>query len=109
MPSDKAEPDQVHAKPVKGRILWLALGDARGKVFFALDEGPEKVAAYAAGRPSLQGRAMFVNTDEASPAAAYLTLNDPEVQQDRIRAAVRQATVAHALQRLNALISARLL
>lgn len=67
---------------------WPTLGQARGKVFFALDEGPEKVAAYTAGLPSLQGRAMFVNTDEASPAAAYLTLNDPVAQQARIRAAV---------------------
>lgn len=91
-------PDQVrgdHATLREGVLAggWPALGDARGKVFFALDEGPEKVAAYAAGRPSLQGRAMFVNTDEASPAAAYLTLNDPEVQQDRIRAAVRQGFI----------------
>ncbi|MFN3932208.1 MAG: Ca2+-dependent phosphoinositide-specific phospholipase C [Brevundimonas sp.] len=67
---------------------WPALARARGKVFFALDEGPAKVAAYSAGRPSLEGRAMFVNTDEASPAAAYLTLNDPVAEQDRIRAAV---------------------
>ncbi|MBA4804248.1 MAG: phosphatase PAP2 family protein [Brevundimonas sp.] len=67
---------------------WPTLAEARGKVFFALDEGADKVAAYAAGRPSLEGRAMFVNADEASPAAAYLTLNDPVAQQDRIRAAV---------------------
>ncbi|MBU1385969.1 MAG: phosphatase PAP2 family protein [Alphaproteobacteria bacterium] len=67
---------------------WPTLAGARGKVFFALDEGPAKVADYADGRPSLEGRAMFVNTDEASPAAAYLTLNDPVAEQDRIRAAV---------------------
>lgn len=72
---------------------WPALGQARGKVFFALDEGPEKVASYTAGRPSLEGRAMFVNTDEANPAAAYLTLNDPVAEQDRIRAAVRQGFI----------------
>src|SRR5690606_38628493 len=82
-------PDQVrgpHPTLRQGVLAggWPSLGQARGKVFFALDEGPEKVAAYAAGRPSLQGRAMFVNTDEASPAAAYLTLNDPVAQQDRI-------------------------
>ena len=72
---------------------WPTLGQGRGKVFFALDEGPEKVASYSAGRPSLQGRAMFVNTDEASPAAAYLTLNDPVAQQERIRAAVAQGFI----------------
>lgn len=88
-------PDQVrgdHATLREGVLAggWPALGAARGKVFFALDEGPEKVASYAAGRPALQGRALFVNTDENSPAAAYLTLNDPIAQQDRIRAAVRQ-------------------
>ena len=31
---------------------------------------------------------MFVNTDEASPAAAYLTLNDPLGDQARIARAV---------------------
>jgi hypothetical protein len=38
------------------------------------------VALYRGARRSLEGRAMFVNTDEASPAAAYLTLNDPIAQ-----------------------------
>jgi membrane-associated phospholipid phosphatase len=68
---------------------WPRLGEARGKVFFALDEGPEKVASYRGARRSLEGRVFFVNTDEASPAAAYLTLNDPVGEQARIRAAVR--------------------
>jgi len=91
-------PDQVrggHATLREGVLAggWPTLGQARGKVFFALDEGPEKVASYAQGRPSLEGRAMFVNTDEASPAAAYLTLNDPVAEQDRIRAAVRQGFI----------------
>lgn len=91
-------PDQVrgtHATLRDGVLAggWPTLGAARGKVFFALDEGPEKVAAYSAGRPSLEGRAMFVNTDEASPAAAYLTLNDPVAQQARIRAAVAQGFI----------------
>ena len=68
---------------------WPTLEAARGKVFFALDEGPAKVAIYRGKRASLEGRAMFVNTDEASPAAAYLTLNDPIAQKDRIAAAVK--------------------
>jgi hypothetical protein len=76
-------PDQVRGKraTLREAVLaegWPALSAAsRGKVFFALDEGPDKVAAYRGARRSLEGRAMFVNTDEASPAAAYLTLNDP--------------------------------
>lgn len=87
-------PDQVqgrHATLREGVLAggWPKLGAARGKVFFALDEGPEKVAAYRGARRSLEGRIFFVNTDEASPAAAYLTLNDPIAQQARIQTAVR--------------------
>jgi len=68
---------------------WPTLGQARGKVWFALDEGPEKVALYRGQRRALEGRVFFVNTDEASPAAAYLTLNDPLNDAERIRAAVK--------------------
>ncbi len=86
-------PDQVRGgrATLREGVLaggWPKLSAARGKVFFALDEGPAKVALYRGARASLEGRAMFVNTDEASPAAAYLTLNDPIAQKDRIAAAV---------------------
>lgn len=67
---------------------WPTLGQARGKLFFALDEGPAKVAVYRGKRQSLEGRVFFVNTDEDSPAAAYLTLNDPIRDAERIRKAV---------------------
>ena len=50
-----------------------------------LDEDAAKVALYRGKRRSLEGRVMFVNTDEASPAAAYLTLNDPVRDGERIR------------------------
>ena len=91
-------PDQVQGRhpTLREGVLaggWPALGAARGKIFFALDEDPEKVAAYRGARRSLEGRVFFVNTDEASPAAAYLTLNDPVAQQERIRAAVRQGFI----------------
>lgn len=87
-------PDQVRGKAATLRegVLkggWPTIGQARGKVFFALDESPEKVAIYRGKRASLEGRAMFVNTDEASPAAAYLTLNDPVAEKARITAAVK--------------------
>ncbi|CAN5239939.1 hypothetical protein BH10PSE12_BH10PSE12_03830 [soil metagenome] len=67
---------------------WPTLGDARGKLLFALDEDPAKVAIYRGKRRSLEGRVFFVNTDESSPAAAYLTLNDPIAEAERIRKAV---------------------
>ncbi len=93
-PDKLITPDLVQgkAKTLREGVLakgWPKLGAARGKVFFALDESPAKVAIYRGKRASLEGRAMFVNTDEASPAAAYLTLNDPVGQKDRIAAAVK--------------------
>lgn len=87
-------PDQVQGQSptLREAVLaggWPSLDKARGKVFFALDESPQKVAVYRGTRRALEGRAMFVNTDEQSPAAAYLTLNDPIGQKDRIAAAVK--------------------
>jgi hypothetical protein len=74
-------PDQVQgAYPtLREAVLkrgWPKLGAARGKVMFALDEGPAHVAAYRGKRRALEGRLLFVNTDEASPAAGYITLNE---------------------------------
>lgn len=73
---------------------WPSLGAARGKVFFAIDEGPEKVALYSRDRPSLEGRAAFVNTDRfEAPYAAYVTLNDPARDAPRIAEALRRGMV----------------
>ena len=74
-------PDQVRGRfpTLREAVLkrgWPTLGAARGKVLFAVDEEPPQIAAYRAGRRSLEGRLMFVNTDEASPASAYITLNE---------------------------------
>jgi membrane-associated phospholipid phosphatase len=86
-------PDDVQGRypTLRDAVLhdaWPTLGQSRGKVLFALDEGPDKVALYRGARRSLEGRVFFVNTDERSPAAAYLTLNDPVADGPRIRAAV---------------------
>lgn len=68
---------------------WPTLGRARGRVMFALDEDADETAAYRGARRSMEGRVFFINTDEASPAAAYLTLNEPIADAARIRAAVQ--------------------
>ena len=68
---------------------WPTLGKARGKLLLTLEMPADKVRLYRGARRSLEGRAMFVNAeDEASPAAAYITLNDPVADAARIRAAV---------------------
>ena len=68
---------------------WPTLDAARGRFLFALDEGPEKVALYRGNRMSLEGRVFFINTDAASPAAAYMTINDPIADAAKIREAVK--------------------
>jgi hypothetical protein len=86
-------PDEVRgtAPSLRAAVLaggWPTLGQARGKVLFVLDEDTRKVGLYRGGRRSLEGRAMFVNTDEQASDAAYLTLNDPIGQGERIAQAV---------------------
>lgn len=93
-PSDMITPDDVQAgaPSLREAVLqhgWPTLAAARGKFILALDEGPEKVALYRGQRKSLEGRAMFVNTDEGSPAAAFLVLNEPLGDAKRIAADVR--------------------
>ncbi len=92
-PATLIVPDDVQGRyaTLRDAVLadnWPLLETSRGKVLFALDEPPAKVAVYRGARRSLEGRVFFVNTDEASPAAAYLTLNDPVRDADRIRRAV---------------------
>jgi hypothetical protein len=93
-PSKLIVPDNVQgAYPtLREAVLannWPTLEAARGKFIFALDEQPAKVALYRGKRRSLEGRVFFVNTDEASPAAAYRTINDPVADAGRIARAVK--------------------
>jgi hypothetical protein len=93
-PSKLVTPDDVQGRypTLREAVLadrWPTLGQARGRILFALDETPEKVALYRGKRRSLEGRVAFVNTDEQSPAAAYLTLNHPVEQGARIAADVK--------------------
>lgn len=86
-------PDDVQGRypTLRDAVLannWPTLEAARGRFIFALDEPPAKVAVYRGRRRSLEGRVFFINTDETSPAAAYLTLNDPVKDGPRIARAV---------------------
>lgn len=67
---------------------WPRLGQARGRVMFALDAPRHQVDLYRGKRSSLEGRVMFVNIPETEDAAGYITLNDPLAQAERIAAAV---------------------
>lgn len=94
-PGDRIiKPDDVRGEfaTLRDAVLagnWPSLDSARGKVFFALDERPEKVRTYMDGRSSLEGLPLFVNSiSEQEDHAAYFTMNNPIGGQDRIRAAV---------------------
>jgi hypothetical protein len=94
-PGQIITPDQLqgaHASLREAAMAhaWPLLGDARGKVVFVLDDSAAKVKAYRGARKSLEGRAMFVATDENSPLAAFLSISDPVKDGARIQAAVRQ-------------------
>ncbi len=74
---------------VRGRG-WPRLDDVRGQVFFALDnEGPIR-ARYLEGHPGLEGRAMFATVSPDHPAAAWMKVNDPVADFDRIQSLVKQ-------------------
>jgi hypothetical protein len=67
---------------------WPAIGRLRGKLIFAMDNGGAKRAIYTDGRPSAEGRVLFPNAVEGAPDAAFIKLNDPIGDFDRIGDAV---------------------
>jgi hypothetical protein len=64
---------------------WPTLGRSRGRVFFTLDNGGAKKAAYIAGHPSLRGRILFTSSEPGEPEAGFVKLNDPVDDFDRIQ------------------------
>ncbi len=91
-------PDQVQGRHATLREAvakggWPSLKAARGRVMFALDAPPDQVARYRQTRRVLEGRVAFVNIDETSPAAGYITLNEPEALAARIAAAVKAGLI----------------
>ena len=88
-PGELITPDQVRGTHQTLRQAvqaggWPALGAARGKVIFLLDDPAPKTDLYAGAAKSLQGRPMFIATDEASPLASFICIDDPLKDQARI-------------------------
>lgn len=73
---------------------WPTLDAARGRFLFVLDEPLAKLESYAsqgadgASHEGLRDRVMFANFPESHPAAAFLVINDPLAEGERIRRAV---------------------
>lgn len=90
---DKVQGRHATLRQAVAAGAWPTLKAARGKVMFACDCTAAQVALYRGERKALEGRAAFVNTEESSPAAGYITLNDPVGQSERIRAAVKAGII----------------
>lgn len=94
-PTEIIKPDDVRGdhETLRQAVLksgWPRLSEVRGKVIFAMDNGGELPEAYLKGHPSLRDRLLFVSVAEDHPAAAFLKLNDPFGQFERIQQAVKQ-------------------
>ena len=84
-------PDQVRGSfaTLEEAVLannWPTVGESRGKFIFVMQG--ESVDDYLVGHPSLEGRAMFTNSDAGKPEAAFLQFNSADAEEDDIKSAV---------------------
>ena len=90
-------PDQVRGTnpTLEEAVLndgWPCLDKARGKVIFLMDQrkaGP----AYLKGHPSLRNRIIFTNALPGEPDAAFVEVNDPLENRDRIPDLIRKGYI----------------
>jgi uncharacterized protein len=64
---------------------WPTLAQAQGKVLFLMDNGGAHRATYREGRPSLEGRMLFTNSEPGSADAAFVKVNSPVGNEARIQ------------------------
>jgi hypothetical protein len=87
-------PDMIRGehKSLREAIIqtgWPTLRDCCNKIFFALDNTDSLKDRYLENHESLQGRVMFVSVSADHPAAAWMKINDPIGDFDRIQQAVK--------------------
>jgi hypothetical protein len=68
---------------------WPDLDQVRGKILFTLDNGAPVRDQYLEGHDSLKGRVLFVSVDAMHSAAAFMKINNPVADQEKIRRAVK--------------------
>lgn len=88
-------PDQIRGNypSLESAVLaghWPTMNQARGKFIFILDEGGEHRDAYIKGHPSLKGRIFFTDSPAGTPEAAFMILNDPKHDADKIHEMVKK-------------------
>jgi hypothetical protein len=80
---------------------WPTIGFSRGKILFLLDDSKEKVTLYRGTRRCLEGRVMFVSTDSKSPAAGFITVEDPVKAAAEITAYVKMGLIVRTFADAN--------
>lgn len=69
---------------------WPTIESLCGKIFFALDNTDSLKDRYLEDHEALQGRVMFVSVGAKHPAAAWMKINDPIHDFERIQQCVRK-------------------
>jgi hypothetical protein len=93
-PEDLITPDDVRGSraTLEEAVLtdgWPTLGESRGRVMFALDNGGTVQSTYLDGRPSAEGRVLFpTGSGPGTPGTAMIKYNDPIGQFAQIQSAV---------------------
>jgi hypothetical protein len=76
---------------------WPALEDAQGKVLFLMDNDGRHRDAYRVGRPALEGRMLFTNSTPGSADAAFVKVNGPVGNVERIQRLVAEGYVVRTM------------
>ena len=105
-PAELITPDMVQGRfhTLREAVFahsWPTLGVSRGKILFLLDDNAQKVTLYRGARRSLEGRAMFVATDEKSPVAAFVTIENPLNNSAVIAKDVHSGLIVHTYSDAN--------
>jgi len=92
-PKELLTPDDVRGdartlREVVRERGWPTLARARGTIVLVLNNRGIPRDQYLAGRPSLEGAAMFVTADADAPSAAVVKVDDPDER--RIHRLVRR-------------------
>ena len=75
---------------------WPSVDELRGQVFFGLIDTGEERDEYRGDAASLEGRLMFTSADEGDPDAAFVRVDDPIEEGDRIRELVQDGFLVRA-------------
>ncbi len=72
---------------------WPTLDEARGKIFFTLDNEGEIRDLYLEDSPILKDRLLFVSSHPGEPSAAFIKINDPQSNKNIIREYVKSGFI----------------